>query len=163
MEPLVRRAQRGDAAAIEKLIAELTPYVARVCGSIALDEGDDAMQEAMIAIVRNLPSLRQPAAVMGWVRTIAVREALRVARGAAAVPVDPSSLEAIPALPATDTAVDVRRVLASLSPEHRAVLLLREVEGFSEAEAARMLGVSLGTVKSRTARAKLAFSRRWTS
>jgi len=163
MENLVRRAQRGDAAAIEQLVQELTPYVARVCGPIALADGDDATQEALIVVVRSIASLREPAALHGWVRTIAVREAVRVAARGRAMPVDPRDLVAVPALDAADTAVDVRRVLEQLSPQHRAVLVLRELEGFTEAEAAQLLGVSLGTVKSRTARAKQAFLRRWTA
>jgi RNA polymerase sigma-70 factor (ECF subfamily) len=163
MEPLVRRAQRGDAAALEQLVQELTPFVGRICGPIALGDGDDAVQETLLAVVRNLGSLREPAALHAWVRTIAVREAVRVAGRGRAVPVDPNELVAVAAVDAADTAVDVHQVLEELSPQHRAVLVLRELEGFNEAEAAQLLGVSLGTVKSRTARAKKAFLRRWTS
>ena len=163
VEQLVRRAQKGDAVALARLVEELSPYVGRICGSIALDAGEDAVQEALIAIVGNLRSLREPAALHGWVRTIAVREAVRVAHGARAIAVDPHELEDIALPDVSDTAVDVRQVLAGLTPDHRAVLVLRELEGFSEAEAAELLGVSLGTVKSRTARAKQAFLRRWTA
>jgi RNA polymerase sigma-70 factor (ECF subfamily) len=163
VERLVRRAQNGDADALAQLIAQLEPYLGRICGSIALDDGEDALQEALIAITRNLRSLREPAAVFGWARTIAVREALRVARRASTVPIDPSDLAAV-AVPDTEsTDADVRQILADLPAHHRAVLVLRELEGFSEAEAAQVLGVSLGTVKSRTARAKQAFQRRWLS
>jgi RNA polymerase sigma factor (sigma-70 family) len=163
VEQLVRRAQTGDAVALEQLVAELAPYVGRICGPIALDAGEDAAQESLIAIVRNLRSLREPAALWGWVRTIAVREAVRAARGPRAVAVDPGELEAVAVPDVSGTDVDVRQVLAGLRPHHRAILVLRELEGFSEAEAAELLGVSLGTVKSRTARAKQAFLRRWTS
>ena len=76
----MRAARRGDAAAMDALVRELTPYVSRVCGAIALDRGDDAMQETFVAVLRNLRSLREPAAVYGWVRRIAVREAIRAAR-----------------------------------------------------------------------------------
>ena len=75
VEQLVRAARRGDAAAMDALVRELMPYVSRVCGAIALDRGDDAMQETFIAVLRNLRSLREPAALYGWVRRIAVREA----------------------------------------------------------------------------------------
>ena len=162
VEQLVRRAQAGDAVALEELIAELAPYVGRICGSVALDAGEDAVQEAMIVIVKNLRSLREPAALRGWVRTIATREAVRVARSQRAVPTDPADLEPL-AVPDLAPGVDVAEVLAGLSPHHRAVLVLRELEGLSEAEAAEVLGVSVGTVKSRTARAKAAFVRRWTA
>ena len=162
VEALVRRAQRGDPAALEGLISELAPYLARICGSIALDAGDDALQEAMIVVVTNLASLRSPAAFRGWARTIAVREALRVVQARRAVPIDPSTLEPI-ASPDRTAAVEIEDVLAGLSPDHRAVLVLRELEGLTEAQTADALGISVGTVKSRTARAKEAFVRRWTS
>ena len=39
---------------MDALVRELMPYVGRVCGAIALDRGDDAMQETFIAVLRNL-------------------------------------------------------------------------------------------------------------
>jgi RNA polymerase sigma-70 factor (ECF subfamily) len=59
------------------------------------------------------------------------------------------------------TLVDVRAVLGGLAPEQRAVLVLRDVDGLSESEAARVLGVPEGTVKSRLHRARSNFARRW--
>ena len=77
---LVRAAQAGDKMAVGDLLDLLTPYVRRLCGPIALDEGADATQEALIVIFRNLGQLHTPEALFGWVRTIAVREAVRVAK-----------------------------------------------------------------------------------
>ena len=75
VDDFVRAAQRGDPLAMNRLLRELGPVVGPICGAIALDQGDDAMQETMIAVVRNLKSLREPAAVHGWARRIATREA----------------------------------------------------------------------------------------
>lgn len=162
VEQLVRAARRGDAAAMDALVRELMPYVARVCGAIALDRGDDAMQETFVAVLRNLRSLREPGALHGWVRRIAVREAIRVARGGNEEPVDPAVLIGTPIAPVdVATIVDVRATLASLAPEQRAILVLRDVDGLSEIEAAELLGVAEGTVKSRLHRARSAFVRRW--
>lgn len=161
MEELVRRAQRGDADALEGLVRKLTPYLGRICGAIALDEGDDALQEAMLAIVRHLGSLREPAAVWGWARTIAVREARRIAHRGRTVPVDAHDLAVLPATGDLAEDADVRAVLEGLSPEHRAVLVLRHVDGLSEQEVAAVLGVAPGTVKSRANRARAAFVGRW--
>lgn len=151
---------------MDALVRALSPYVGRVCGAIALDKGDDAMQETFIAVLRKLPTLREPAAVKGWVRRIAVREAVRAARSGRMVPVDDGALLA--ALPAiepregdVDTEIDVRAVLDRLAPEQRAVLVLRDLDGLGEAEVAELLRLPEGTVKSRLHRARTAFARRW--
>lgn len=143
---------------MDALVRALTPFVARICGAVALDRGDDAMQETFIAVLRNLPSLREPAALHGWVRRIAVRESVRQARAGNRVadPVDS---------PAPDVdlanAVDIRAVLAELTPEHRAVLVLRDMDGLAEIDVAALLNVPEGTVKSRLSRARTEFARRW--
>lgn len=161
-EDLVRSAQRGDALALSALVDRLAPFLGRICGPIALEQGEDAAQEALIAVLRDLPALREPRALFGWARRIAVREAVRHARAAR------RELPAAGALPlpaADDPALvrDVRRVLAALAPEQRAILLLRDVEGLSEQEAAALLEVEHGTVKSRLSRARAAFRGRWSS
>jgi RNA polymerase sigma-70 factor (ECF subfamily) len=120
------------------------------------------MQETFIAVLRNIRSLREPAALHGWVRRIAVREAVRAARGGREDPVDPEVLRGVDSPPVdVATIVDVRSTLAALGPEQRAILVLRDVDGLSEAQAAELLGVAEGTVKSRLHRARAAFARRW--
>ena len=163
MDELVRRAQHHDGLAMSALLRELSPYVGRICGAIALGEGDDAMQETMIQVFRRIGTVRDVGAFRGWVRQIAVREAVRTARrGGDARPVADAAA-ATAAAPAVDldTVHDVRATLAALSPEHRAVLVLRDLEGLSEAEAAAALDIAQGTAKSRLARARDAFRRRW--
>jgi RNA polymerase sigma-70 factor (ECF subfamily) len=156
----VRAAQRGDPVALSVLLEELAGRLGRVCGSIALDRGDDALQETLIVVLRNLNTLRDPEALVAWARRIAVRESLRVVARVRDVP-----RAELPDVPTDEvdvgTAVDVRRVLASLSPAHRAVLVLRHMEGLSEADVAEVLEVSVGTVKSRASRAREAFMSRW--
>lgn len=157
----MRAAQRGDPGALDALVQELSPYVGRICGAIALDDGDDAMQETFIAVVRGIRSLREPAAVRGWARRIAVRESVRVAaRRGDGVELPPSLAAADVDL---DTVVDVHAVLASLSPDQRAVLVLRDLDGLAEAEVAALLSIPEGTVKSRLHRARDAFARRWSA
>ena len=154
----MRAAQGGEPRAIDALVRELTPYVGRICGAIALDDGDDAAQEALIAIVRNLGSLREPAAAKAWVRQIAVREAIRVAKRRPALADADRTAAADVDL---DTVLDVRAVLDQLLPDQRAILVLRDLDGLSEAEVAEQLSVAVGTVKSRLHRARSAFARRW--
>jgi RNA polymerase sigma-70 factor (ECF subfamily) len=158
VESVVRDAQRGDPHAIDALIREVSPYVGRICGAIALDDGEDAMQEALLAVVRNIHRLREPAAAHAWVRRIAVREAVRVAARRPVV----ADVEHVPAAEIDlDTVFDVRDLLDRLPPDQRAVLVLRDLDGLPEAEVAALLDVALGTVKSRLHRARAAFARRW--
>lgn len=156
---LIRAAQRGDALAISELMELLLPYVGRICGPIALQDGPDATQEALISIMRGIKTLREPEALFGWVRVIAVREAVRVARGSAGF--TPAGFDELPAAGDPQLAADIRDTLARLSPEHRAVLMLRDVEGLDEAQVSRILEVPPGTVRSRLARARIRFRKAW--
>jgi RNA polymerase sigma-70 factor (ECF subfamily) len=92
-----------------------------------------------------------------------VREAVRAARSGQVVPVDPDELQHATALSVPDgaTAVEVREILASLSPEQRAVLTMRHLDGLNEEEMVDVLRVAPGTVKSRLHRARAAFRERW--
>ncbi len=157
---LVTAAQRGDALAMQELLGLLAPYVGKLCGPIALQDGPDATQEALIAIFRNLGRLTEPAAVFGWARTIAVRAAVRVARTAARQGVA-APLEDVPAVGDPLLASDIRDVLDRLSPEHRAVLVLRDLEGLDEHTVGTVLAVPTGTVKSRLFRARTSFRKAW--
>lgn len=156
---LVRAAQRGDGLALAQLLGLLAPAIERWCGPIALQDASDAAQEALIAVLRGLHRLREPAAVYGWARTIAVREAVRVATRARREP--PAELLELPEPGDPQLAVDVRAVLARLTPEHRAVLTLRDLEGLDERTAAALLNTPVGTIKSRLVRARDRFRKEW--
>ena len=156
---LVRAAQRGDRIAVAGLMDALAPYVGRVCGPIALQDGPDAAQDALIAILKNLGRLREPGAIYGWARTIAVREAVRVARKAARAV--PAELADVPAPGDPQLAADIRDVLARLTPAHRAVLVLRDLEGLDERAAGALLNLPAATVRSRLFRARRSFRKAW--
>jgi len=147
---------------MSRLLDVLTPYVGRICGAVALQAGEDAAQETLLCVFRQLRSLRDPNALYAWVRTTAVREAIRAAREAAGPgPQRASDVPPSPERSDPELAGDVRRVLERLSPEQRAILVLRDLHGFDENEAARVLGVARGTVKSRLHRARALFRRKW--
>ena len=156
---LVRAAQGGDTMAMAELLDVVSPYVGRLCGPIALDDGPDAAQEALITIFTGLGQLRDPAALFGWVRVIAVREAVRTARKAHRVA--PADLADVPARGDPELAADVRDVLRRLSPQHRAILVLRDLEGLDEQTVSEMLAVATGTAKSRLHRARRLFRQEW--
>jgi RNA polymerase sigma factor (sigma-70 family) len=156
---LVRRAQQGDAIAMDQVLAEISPYVGRLCGSIAVQDGPDAAQEALIAVFRALPQLTEPAALFGWVRSIAVREAVRVATRSGRQRT--AELGEVPGRDDPELAADVRDVLSRLSPQHRAVLVLRDLEGLDQAAVAAILSVPPPTVRTRLFRARRIFRREW--
>nr|WP_254879028.1 sigma factor-like helix-turn-helix DNA-binding protein [Streptomyces sp. NA04227] len=157
---MVKAAQSGDAIALNDLLGLLTPYVSRLCRPIALDHSADAVQEALIAVFQGLPRLRDPQALYAWVRTITVREAVRVARRTEReTPVCEFDDIAWPRSP--ELAVDVHDVLRRMSSEHRAVLVLRELEGLDERSASTVLNITSGTMKSRLHRARHSFRKAW--
>jgi len=156
---LVLAAQRGDSRAMNELLDVLSPFVGRLCGPIALQDGADATQEALIAVFRDLSTLRNPDALYGWVRTIAVREAVRVARRARAQTAD--ELLDVPRPDDPLLASDIHDVLDRLSPDHRAVLVLRDLENLDERSVAALIDVEVGTVKSRLHRARHTFRKAW--
>ncbi|MBT2406782.1 MULTISPECIES: RNA polymerase sigma factor [unclassified Streptomyces] len=158
---LARAARAGNTLAMHDLLDHLTPYIARICTPIALDDGPDATQEALVAVFKALRSLRDPETLYGWVRAIAVREAVRIARRAARA--RPAELADVPERGDPQLSADIDDVLARLSPDHRAVLVLRDVEGLDEECAAALLGVPAGTAKSRLHRARSSFRKAWFS
>ena len=147
--------------ALSELMELLLPFVGRICGPIALQDGPDALQEAMIAILRGIGGLQDPDALFGWARVIAVREAVRVARRSGAARAAALPVEELAATNDPQLTVDITDTLARLSPEHRAVLVLRDLEGIDERQASQILAVPPGTVRSRLFRARQSFRRAW--
>ena len=92
---------------------------------------------------------------------IAVREAVRIARRR--VPISAMPVEEVGAPGDPELSVDITDTLARLTPEHRAVLVLRDIEGLDEVQAGRILSVPPGTVRSRLFRARLGFRKAWGS
>lgn len=135
------------------------------------EEAADALQDALVAAFRRAGSFRGDSEVTTWLHRVVVNaslDRLRRQRVRAADPL-PEDLEvvaraAVSAVgPATDPVLAVelaerrRRVLAALErlpPEQRAALVLVDMEGFSVDEAAAVLEVPAGTVKSRCSRGR---------
>lgn len=159
----IQAAQSGDLIALGDVLDSLTPWVGRLCGSIALDAGPDAAQDTLIQVMRDLKGLRDPTALRSWVRRIATREAIRHAERRRREPLVDHFDKTEGRLLDPALREDVRRVLAELPPDQRAILILRDLEGLSEAEAAETLDVASGTIKSRLHRARDAFRKRWPS
>lgn len=128
------------------------------------DEAADALQDAFIAAMRGARGFRGDAKVSTWLHRIVVNASLdrhrrRKRRAEAAyVAEDDRVPDPTDHISNRELAWDVERALARLPDDQRAAIVLVDVEGWPVAEAASILGVPAGTVKSRCSRgrAKLA-------
>ena len=168
-ELLLRKAQRGDPEAFGRLMEPLEQLVWRVCWHYTGDReaSSDCGQEAMIRIWRALDSYRGDCAFESWVYRIAANccmDWLRKKKRDRSVSMEPmrdqgfDPADTSPGTEAQVIAKDERRRLreasALLPEDQREALVLTQLERVSYEEAARMLDVSEGTVKSRVNRAK---------
>lgn len=124
------------------------------------DEAADAVQDALVSAFRSAAGYRGEAAVTTWLHRVVVNACLdRARRGAVRRAVPLPEPEAGPADPRDrladrERALDVEAALATLPVEQRAALVLVDVQGYPVEEAAQILGVPAGTVKSRCARGR---------
>jgi RNA polymerase sigma-70 factor (ECF subfamily) len=159
---LVGAAQDGDALALDRLLDELLPMVRRLCAAVAPSVAEDATQEALVAIFRNLRGLRHPEAIVTWTRTLTIRAALHLARGARRDETV-SAAEEVSGIELGERLIELVDALERLPVQQRTVVALRAIEGLSEAEVARVLGLPVGTVKSRLHRARASLRAGWPS
>jgi RNA polymerase sigma factor (sigma-70 family) len=153
---LVRRAKLGSAAAFEQLVLGFGPRVYRYLALRLRDDSAalDALQETLAAAWQGLPGLKQPGKFWPWLLGIAAHKAADSARNR--MPASEDDLE-LPALE-EEGVLEIREALFALPAHFREVLLLRYFVRLSEEEVAEALGVRVGTVKSRSARARKALS-----
>ncbi len=164
----VLRARAGDAAGQRWLLARYRVRMVRLAAHVLRHEADaeDVAQEAFVQAFRHLGALRgDGAAFAPWLRRIVVRRCLDhlrrpVYRREASADEARDRAEAGGAA-RTDTRLLVEMLLDKLSPPLRAVLVLRECEGMDYDEIAGVLGVPVGTVRSRLHAARAQFRTLW--
>jgi RNA polymerase sigma-70 factor, ECF subfamily len=151
----VRRAQKGSEDAFEELVRSFGPRLHRFLAVRLGDERDarDALQETLIAAWQGLPRLRDADRFWPWLAGIAANKATDAVRRRSSQNGHRPELAAAVVADAHG-ALAVRQALDRLPERWREVLLLRLVLGLSEEETAAALGVRVGTVKSRSARAR---------
>jgi RNA polymerase sigma-70 factor (ECF subfamily) len=120
------------------------------------EEAADALQDAMISVLRSSDRFRGDSAVTTWLHRIVVNACLDRLRRRQARPTVtlPDSLPVPAPAVDSDTALDVRAALTRLPEEQRIALILVDVEGYPVSEVAAILQVPEGTVKSRCARGR---------
>jgi RNA polymerase sigma-70 factor (ECF subfamily) len=173
-DQLLAAAREGDSAAIELLLVRYQPHLyrfgLRMCGNP--EDAGDIAQESLMAMARSLRAFRGDSSVSSWLYTIARRFCIKKRRRSMFAPAQEDSLDrpgtdgvqrlADPA-PSPEQAAANRelaealtRAIDALDASQREVLVLRDLEGLSAPEVARILGVSVDAVKSRLHRARVA-------
>jgi len=150
----------GDRYAFEELFLRHQHHLYRLALLTSRDAEDaaDALQEAMLKAHRSAATFRHDSAVSSWLYRIVVNACLDRLRHNRSHPTAPLAEDTVgePADPIgrVDTAIVVQRALMRLPLEQRAAVVAVDMQGYSVAETARLLGVKEGTVKSRCARAR---------
>lgn len=160
---LLRAHAGGDPYAFEALVRRHRDRMWAVALRTMRDpeEAADALQDAMISAFRAAGSFRAESAVTTWLHRIVVNACLdrirrRKARPTVALPDEGPGepAERRDSVAERDTAMAIEAALAELPVEQRAAITLVDLQGYSVADSARVLGVAEGTVKSRCARGR---------
>jgi RNA polymerase sigma-70 factor (ECF subfamily) len=165
---IMRRAQAGDETAFGVIMRAHYAPIFRLVHGIVQNEHDsrDVCQEVWLTVWKQLRGFRGEAKFTTWLHPIAVRRAIdhlrkrqRWYRRFLPFSVDDETIESAPEPATTDDArqqaegneriVQLRELLDRLPPKLRAVLALREIEGLSYEEIAKVTAVPTGTVMSR--------------
>lgn len=160
---LIRAHAAGDPDAFSELVRRHRDRMWAVALRTLRDkeEAADALQEAFVSAYRAAAGFRAESAVSTWLHRIVVNACLDRIRRRQAKPTVPLA-ESGPAEPAVvrdvmaerETTLVVREALDELPVEQRLPIVLVDVEGYSVAEAAKLLAIAEGTVKSRCARGR---------
>jgi RNA polymerase sigma factor (sigma-70 family) len=168
---LIRRAQTGDVEAFTALVAGRFEPMQRTAMAILGHEADarDAVADALAAVWRELPRLRDPLAFEAWSMRILVHACRRRLRGRGRARVrelsidigDAGASRGAVAGPADDVGdrIALERAFERLDGDARAILVLHHLDGRGLTEVAAVLGIPIGTAKSRLFAARRALER----
>jgi RNA polymerase sigma-70 factor (ECF subfamily) len=179
-QQLVERAQRGDKRAFELLVEKYQRKLARLVSRLVRDPGEaeDVTQEAFIKAYRALPSFRGDSAFYTWLYRIGINTAKNylVAMGRRAptsTDVEAEEAEGYDSgellrdintpeslLLSKEIGSTVNAAIEALPEELRSAIQLRELEGMSYEEIAKLMDCPIGTVRSRIFRAREAIAER---
>jgi RNA polymerase sigma-70 factor, ECF subfamily len=153
---LIEAAQRGDQAAFVDLVRLRGDRLFAIAHRILrdVDRAEDALQDALVIAWRDLPSLRDPDRFDAWIHrlltNVCVAQATRERRRTVDLRILPVEGPVAPDVYVSVADRDqLDRGFRRLSPEERAVLVLRHYVGYEPSEIAELLGVPAGTIRSR--------------
>lgn len=154
---LVEWAQNGDREAFSELVRRHQAAVYRSCYRILGNREDakDASQEAFLRAYRKLDTFQGRSAFKTWMLRLAMNISLNERSRSRTLPADIALAEAIPGpetpeaeLVKSEAADLLHKALQLVQPNHRAAVVLRDLEGLTYQETAESLGVPEGTAKS---------------
>lgn len=171
---LLRDARGGDREAFARLTEPHLPGLRARCRRMlgSVEDGDDALQDALLRAWRGLPGFQGRSSFKGWLFTIANHAALKAleGRGRRVEHFELTEPEGLPEAAEADPAVGYERrerlelaflaAVHCLPPRQRAVVILHEGLGWNAREVADALGTSPASVNSALQRARDALSRR---
>jgi RNA polymerase sigma-70 factor (ECF subfamily) len=152
---LVELARRGDAEAFRDLIDGVSGRLYGIAYRILRDPdwAQDALQRALVQVWEGLPGLRDPGRFDAWTYRLVVHASYRESRHRGRwsaqvreIRVEPAGDDGVGGILDRD---EIERSFRRLTPEHRAVLVLRHYVGLQVEEVAEILGIPPGTVASR--------------
>jgi len=140
------------AALYEEHANQLFAVAYRLLGS--RDDAEDVVHDVFVGLPEALRRYEERGSFAGWLRTITARVALARIRETSARPtIDIEEAHVVAPARSSDASLTLDRALRDLSPSLRTVLVLKEIEGFSHAEIAAMLDISVGASEVRLHRA----------
>jgi RNA polymerase sigma-70 factor, ECF subfamily len=162
---LIIRFKDGDLSAFEEFVRKNEDRIYNLCRYMLRDASDaqDAAQDTFLKAYKGLKDFRPDASLSTWLYRIAVNTCLDHRKkfrhdplNGEEVPVDLPSPDPSPegSYHAKKNAEVLRAALRKLPEKLRSAIVLREIEGLSYEEIASVLDISMGTVKSRIARAR---------
>lgn len=164
---LLQQIHNGDQRALAEFVRVHERRVVSIVSRVLDDPQDvlEATQDTFVAVWRNVGAFRGDAAVATWVHRIAMNEALTRVRRKGRPQTTLDVADAMHVADGADAPADaaaraariraVRDALARLPPDHRAAVALRDIEGYSSAEAAAILGIAEPALKSRLHRGRM--------
>ncbi|NLZ36359.1 MAG: sigma-70 family RNA polymerase sigma factor [Clostridiales bacterium] len=172
---LVNKARKGDGDAFGQLMHRYNSFIYNVVIGLVKNQYDaqDITQESFFKAYRSLGSFRGDSKFSSWLYRIAVNTAKDFIRSASrrrTLPLEPESddddlppmqikddspmSEPQEVLEAEERKNAVRKAISRLSDNHREIIIMRDIEGYSYEEIGEILNLELGTVKSRINRAR---------
>jgi RNA polymerase sigma-70 factor (ECF subfamily) len=171
---LVRQIRAGDEAAFGQLINRHADGLYRMACSLmgSPSDAEDVLQETFLGAFNRLSAFEGRSTVKTWLVRILLNHASKFRRSRKVRRTDPLPEQIGPAsgdehyaasspAAAVETRIDVAQMLQTLSPEHREVIVLRELQQMSYDEIAEALRIPRGTVESRLHRARQELKRQY--